>query len=130
MGKPLTLAEAQTQSNNTERQQAFKDLGVEYNTRPLVPPSEDKELQEILARESEFARDERISADTQKIDQHLAAIDTEIDTLIYGREITESDVYALGLLTLLRSYWLEKIELGDKNPLAQDLLKFHHLLDN
>lgn len=129
MAEPLTIAEAQEQARLNDRQQAFAKQGVELNPRPLVPASEDKELQLILKREAEFAKDEKLSADTAKIDQQLAAIDKQIDTLIYEREITQSDVYQLGLLTILRSYWLERIELGDQNPLAQDLKRFHHLLD-
>ncbi|MCK5616877.1 hypothetical protein KAR91_84225 [Candidatus Pacearchaeota archaeon] len=105
-------------------------MGLEYNARALVPPSEDKELQFIIAREKEFRADERVSASTKKVDRHLDLIDRQIDTLTYHREITEDTIYELGLLTLLRAHWLESIEAGPNNPLAKDLLNAYNLLSH
>jgi len=124
----ISLEQARALQQEQAKRQAYKDIGLEYHDRALIPPSEDGELQEIMAREQEFQRDNRVSARTVMIDRHLANIDQQIDKLIYESEITDIIIYELGFLTLLRFYHLERIEIGDHNPLARDLLRFYHKL--
>lgn len=124
----VSLEEARAIQRTQAKTQAYKDIGLEFHTRALVPPCEDKELQAILAREREFQRDENVSARTVMIDKELASIDRKIDKLVYETEITEPVILELGFLTLLRFYHLERIEIGDSNPLAKDLLQFYHKL--
>lgn len=124
----VTLEQAREIQHRQAKRQAYEDMGLEYHTRASVPPSEDKVLQAIVAREREFRRDERTSAQTVLIDKHLASIDRQIDKLIYETEITDTIIYELGFLLLLRHYHLERIEIGDRNPLAKDLLEFYHHL--
>ncbi len=124
----VSLEQARALQSEQAKRQAHKDIGLEYHARALVPPSEDKELQDIIAREREFQRDDRVSARTVMIDKHLADIDQQIDKLICETEITDLIIYELGFLTLLRFYHLERIEIGDHNPLARDLLRFYHKL--
>ena len=98
-------------------------MGLEYNARALCPPAEDKELQAILAREKELRSDERVTADIRKQQAHLDSIENQIDKLIYKTEITTEIIQEIGLLTVLWHHHLEKIEIGDRNPLAKDLLE-------
>ena len=125
---PVTLEQARVIQQRQAKTRAYEDMGLEFPDRALVPPSEDPVLQSILARAKEFQRDDRVSARTVSIDKHLANIDRQIDKLIYDREITEIIIYELGFLLLLRHYHLERIEVGDQNLLAKDLLGFYHQL--
>jgi hypothetical protein len=121
---PLTLEQAQ----RLAKQQAHKDMGIEFDPRVPMPPGEDAILQAILKREAEFRRDDRTPARIQGIAQHLDAIDRQIDALVYKAEITPEIIYELGLLTLLWHYHLERIELGDQNLLARQLLTVYRKL--
>ena len=124
----VSLEQAREQLDQQAKRKAYTDMGLEYCARVSIPPSEDEELKAIVAREKEFRRDDRISARTCQIDQHIAEIDRQIDKLVYEAKITDVIVYEMGFLLLLRFYHLERIEIGDNNPLARDLLKFYHRL--
>jgi len=118
----LTLEQVNEKAAVLTRSQAYKDMGLEYNARVLCPPADDTELQAIIAREKEMRRDDRIPADIRCQQRHCEAIEKKIDKLVYATFIDEDIVKEVGLLTILFYHHLEKIELGDKNPLAKDLL--------
>ena len=118
----LTLEKVQEQQAQQARSQAYSDMGLEYNARALCPPANDKELQSILAREKELRRDQKVPADIKKEQAHLEAIEKKIDKLVYHTVITEDVIREIGMLTILWHHHLERIELGSKNPLANELL--------
>ncbi len=123
-----TLEQAQAKASAQAQSQAYQDMGLEYNARALCPPDEDKELQAILAREKEFRRDNRTPAPIRKEKEHLDTIDREIDKLVYNTVLTKESIYQIGLMTVLWHHHLERMELGDKNPIAKELLDSYHNL--
>ena len=118
----LTLEQAQALSKEQSRKQAFNEAGLEYQPRVPHCPKDDEELQAILEREKQFLRDDRTPARIQGISSHLDKVDRQIDKLVYRTEITEDILREIGLLTVLFHYHLERIEIGDNNPLAKELL--------
>ena len=121
----LTLEKAQAQAIAEARTQAYQDMGLEFNARALCPPADDPELQAILAREKELRRDQKVPADIRKQQAHLEAIEAKIDKLVYHTIITEDVIREIGMLTILWHHHLEGIELGSKNPLANELLDIY-----
>lgn len=119
----LTLAEAQAQVRESLRRRAFESEGIEYQERIPRPVGEDLELKEILERESQFQRDDKTPTRINSISKHLETIDRQIDRLIYETEIDKEILRELGLLVILQHYHLERIEIGDRNPLAKELLE-------
>ena len=117
-----TLAQAREKLDSQAKRQAYEDLGLEYHARVLIPAQDDAELQSIINRENQFKRDNRTPAPIRKELAHMESIDNQVEQIIYHREITETEVYQLGLLSLLWHHHLERIELGDQNPLATELL--------
>ena len=126
----VSLHEANSAMMGKAAKSAYQDMGLEYNARPLTPPADDEELQAILAREKELLRDEKVPANIRKEQQHLDAIDQKIEDLIYKTEITADTIYELGLLTVLLHHHLERIDGGDKNPIANELIGFFRKLKN
>jgi len=121
----LTLQQAQDKASRKAQSQAYQDMGLEFNTRALCPPAEDIELQAILAREKEYQRDARVPADIRKQQAHLDKIEAQLEKLVYKTEITVEVITEIGLLTILWHHHLEKIEIGDRNPLAKELLDIY-----
>lgn len=124
----ISLAEARIQAEESVRRQVFESEGIEYRERIPRPPKEDPELKEILERESQFQRDDKTPARIEAISKHLDSVDLQIDQLVYGTKIDKEILQELGLLVVLQHYHLERIEVGDKNPLAKELLEIFHSL--
>ena len=124
----ISLAEANQRQVANAKGIAYEDMGLEYQTRVPILPKDDEELQAILSREREHLSDEKVPVSIQKELDRITGIEHQIEKILYKAEITGEHIYEIGLLTVLSCYHLERIELGDKNPIARDLLQFFNKL--
>ena len=124
----ISLAEANRRQEANAKGIAYEDMGLEYKPRVPCLPKDDDELQAILSREKEHLSDEKVPVSIQKELDRITCLEHKIEKILYEAEITGDHIYEIGLLTVLSCYHLERIELGDKNPIARDLLQFFNRL--